>query len=445
MTSCVQHTSPLGSAADRQPVGVQMFQWPWESIAAECPRLAGAGYGFVQTSPPAESITGPQWWTSYQPVSYRLDSKFGTRQQFATMIRTCRRAGVEVVVDAVINHMANPSGPSVGTAGSRYAAYDFPGLWTSDDFHHCTLTSDGEIHDYSNAAEVQNCALLGLNDLATEKEKVRTRLRSYLADLRSLGVRGLRVDAAKHIPPADLAGILSGWDRRWIFSEVIRGDGQPITPEQYVAIGRVAEFGFARDLKAAYAAGHLDLLAGLPTRYLPSDDAVSFVDNHDTERNGESLSLAGETNYRLANVYLLGTGYGTPIVLSGYRFTNNDEGPPMRDSGVLEAACDGPTWTCWHRDPAVVGMIRFHKLVGDAAVAEMQIAGGLVTWSRGTAGFVVQNPGSAPASATVRTTVAPGTYCDLLHDPCREVVISDSGTLTIDLQPGDSVAVALTG
>ena len=52
------------------------------------------GVGYVEVSPPQESIQGTQWWTSYQPVSYKLDSKLGTEAEFASMIKQCSAAGV---------------------------------------------------------------------------------------------------------------------------------------------------------------------------------------------------------------------------------------------------------------------------------------------------------------------------------------------------------------
>jgi hypothetical protein len=95
---------------------VQMFEWTWDSVAAECTNFLGpAGYGYVQgahfstlsrvksqwlshlVSPPQEHITGSQWWTDYQPVSYTLTSKRGNRNQFANMINTCHSAGVKII------------------------------------------------------------------------------------------------------------------------------------------------------------------------------------------------------------------------------------------------------------------------------------------------------------------------------------------------------------
>jgi hypothetical protein len=93
---------PRAPVASTKNVIIQMFEWTWDSVAAECTNFIGpAGYGFVQgktlfggcvearryscyflVSPPQEHIAGAQWWTDYQPVSYILTSKRGNRAQF---------------------------------------------------------------------------------------------------------------------------------------------------------------------------------------------------------------------------------------------------------------------------------------------------------------------------------------------------------------------------
>lgn len=47
------------------------------------------------------------WFFMYQPVSYRLQGRMGTRDQLRSMIHTCRKMGVRVYADAVINHMVS--------------------------------------------------------------------------------------------------------------------------------------------------------------------------------------------------------------------------------------------------------------------------------------------------------------------------------------------------
>src|SRR5689334_6809679 len=100
----------IGEAAATPPgsrkVIANLFEWNWTSVASECQNFLGPRqYGYVQISPPQEHVRGEQWWVAYQPVSYLIESRKGTRAQFQSMISTCHNAGVKVIVDAVINHM----------------------------------------------------------------------------------------------------------------------------------------------------------------------------------------------------------------------------------------------------------------------------------------------------------------------------------------------------
>lgn len=46
---------------------VQLFEWNWTSVAAECTSTLGPkGYGYVQVSPPQEHVNSSPWWVSYQ-------------------------------------------------------------------------------------------------------------------------------------------------------------------------------------------------------------------------------------------------------------------------------------------------------------------------------------------------------------------------------------------
>jgi alpha-amylase len=110
----------LASPAVASPPGTKdvtavLFEWNFASVAKECTNTLGpAGYGYVQVSPPAEHIQGSQWWTSYQPVSYKIAGRLGDRAAFQNMVNTCHAAGVKVVVDTVINHMSSGSGTGTG-------------------------------------------------------------------------------------------------------------------------------------------------------------------------------------------------------------------------------------------------------------------------------------------------------------------------------------------
>ena len=49
----------------------------------------------------------PSWDTRYQPTSYLLNSRSGNEAAFVDMTKRCRAVGVDIIVDVVLNHMAN--------------------------------------------------------------------------------------------------------------------------------------------------------------------------------------------------------------------------------------------------------------------------------------------------------------------------------------------------
>merc|ERR1712037_27869 len=179
---------------DKKQAIVHLFEWHWDWIADECEKVLGPkGFCGVQVSPPMEHIQGGQWWTRYQPVSYKLESRSGNRGQFESMVQRCNAVGVIVIVDAVINHMTGHGASGTGTGGSGFdgASERYDGVpFSSQDFHqpYC------EINNYGNSDEVRNCYLVGLNDLDGGKQYVREKISGYYNDVINIGVRGFRVD-----------------------------------------------------------------------------------------------------------------------------------------------------------------------------------------------------------------------------------------------------------
>ncbi|KIP11288.1 carbohydrate-binding module family 20 protein [Phlebiopsis gigantea 11061_1 CR5-6] len=415
---------------------VQMFEWTWDSIAAECTAFLGPnGYGFVQASPAMEHVQGTQWWTDYQPVSYILTSKRGDRAQYANMITTCHAAGVNVIADTIFNHMTG-SDSGTGVAGSTFQHYVYPGIYESQDFHYCGLEPDNNIVNYDNAVEVQTCQLDGLADLYTETEYVRSRLAEYANDLLSLGVDGLRLDAAKHIAATDIANITSRLTKApYITQEVIYGAGEPITPNQYTSIGDVQEFRYTTAFQNAFTNGSISSLQSLDgLGWVPGTSANVFVANHDTERGGNSLNNNSPSNlYTLAMILSLAHPYGTPTILSSYSgFTDYDAGAPNSGAGTCTTGGGSNGWLCQHRWNAVAGMTGFHNTVGTAAITNWQSPqASQIAFGRGALGFVAINNADTAWSATFTTSLPAGTYCDVI-----------SGTLSSGACTGSAFTVS---
>src|SRR5437016_9122572 len=219
-------------------VFVHLFEWRWTDIAAECEDVLGpAGFNAVQISPPQEHSIVPShdWSERYQPVSYSLEhSRSGTGVEFTDMVTRCNAVGVGIIADAVINHMTNFPSPGVGSNGTNYTKYDYPGLYSSSDFH-----TPCQVNNYQSASNVQDCELLSLPDLNTGLASVRQKIADYLLMLARLGVAGFRIDAAKHIQQVELNDILSRVNTTlmtenrqlpYVFLEVIGGGGEALSP-----------------------------------------------------------------------------------------------------------------------------------------------------------------------------------------------------------------------
>jgi len=489
--SLAQTYRPSGHAAAGD-VFVHLFEWPWTDIASECEtHLGPAGYKAVQVSPPEEHSITPNhdWSERYQPVSYSIDrSRSGTRAEFVNMVTRCKAVGVDIYADAVINHMTNFPSPGTGSNGTAYTKYEYPGLYTQTDFHApCT------VGNYSDAANVQDCELFGLPDLNTGSATVRQKIADYLIMLGRLGVAGFRIDAAKHIQQVELDKIIGtvnstlageGRPTPYWFLEVSAGFGEALRPADYFGEGYssggaadITEFifkGVADKFTRLGGTQHLFQLnpGGTPGNQfspnawgmMPSDKAVVFLQNHDTQHELSSqcgLRYSIPQVFRLANVWMLAQPYGYPSVLSSYAFSCDQvgisTGPrsdaqgwtlPVACASSMEAATIGD-WVCEHRDAYIETMVRFrHEVAGTDLNHWWDNGADAIAFSRGDKGFVAINRESTAVSTAVGTGLSAGTYCDILTGgksgaTCAgtSVTIDGTGTLQLALPSNSAVAI----
>ncbi|MEU8629299.1 carbohydrate-binding module family 20 domain-containing protein [Streptomyces sp. NPDC048669] len=432
----VPATSAQAATPGTKDVTAVLFEWKFDSVAQACKDSLGpAGYGYVQVSPPQEHIQGGQWWTSYQPVSYKIAGRLGDRSSFASMVSTCHSAGVKVVADSVINHMSAGSG--TGTGGSSYSKYDYPGLYSAPDMDDCTA----QISNYQDRYNVQHCELVGLADLDTGEDYVRGKIAGYLNDLLSLGVDGFRIDAAKHIPEDDLANIKSRLSNSGAYwkQEAIYGAGEAVSPDEYAGTGDVQEFRYARSLKQVFNNENLANLKnfGEGWGFMSSSKAAVFVDNHDTERNGETLNYKDGASYTLASVFMLAWPYGSPDVHSGYEWSDKDAGPP---NGGTVNACYSDGWKCQHAWREISSMVGFRNTARGESVTDWWDDGGdRIAFGRGSKAYVAINHEGSSLTRTFQTSLPAGDYCDIQSGD--GVTVNGSGQFTATL--GANTALAL--
>ena len=436
---------------------VTAFQQNWRSIAKECKETYGPeGVKYVQVSPPEDHIKGKAWWTSYQPVSYNLNSKLGTEAEFKNMITTCKAAKVGIIVDAVINHMTGADNKdTVGVGGSKYDAANqsYPDAgYTKDDFHQI----DKDIYTYKDAQVVWNYRLVGLLDLDTSKPHVQQTLGNYFAKLLKMGVSGFRVDAVKHIAPNEMKAIKKAASEAsgvkpeniWWMQETI-GDSNGAKenqPDKYVGTGEVDEFEYSYRLRN-YFSGSIDNLKHITDGLIPNKNAAIFVTNWDTERDNSTSVLTYKDGklYELANAFMLSYPYGTPNIYSGYKFSERDEGAPgATETSVPDASCGKDSkWQCTQRWTSIRGMIGFYNAVKGTKVTQWQDdESNNIAFSRGNKGFFAINNDDKQNDVSYNTDLPDGEYCNVYASKNCEKTVTVSGGKVETTIPSHS-AVAL--
>ncbi|XP_060630015.2 pancreatic alpha-amylase-like isoform X1 [Anolis sagrei] len=451
--------------SDSKPVRtsiVHLFEWRWADVADECERyLAPNGFAGVQVSPPNENlvITNPwrPWWERYQPISYKLCSRSGNENAFRDMVTRCNNVGINIYVDAVINHMCG-SGAGSGYRGTCESYFDagvryFPAVpYFNFDFNdRICKTPSGDIENYSDPIQVRNCRLSGLVDLAQSREDVRSKIAGYMNHLIDLGVAGFRIDASKHIWPKDINAILSkvnNLNTRWftkgsrpfIYQEVIDLGGEGVQSSEYFRNGRVTEFRYGTQLGTVLHKWNGEKMATLKSlgenwSLMPSDKAIVFVDNHDNQRGhgagGASiLTFWNPRLYKMAVGFMLAHPYGFTRIISSYRWPrdiqhgkdlNDWVGPPSNSDGTIKPVTINPDgscgngWVCEHRWNQIRNMVIFRNVVHWQPITNWwDNSNNQIAFGRGAKGFIVFNNDDRNLSISLPTGLPGGIYCDVI-------------------------------
>jgi alpha-amylase len=307
--------------------------------------------------------------------------------------------------------------------------------------------------------------------------------------LNRLGVAGFRIDAAKHMHPRDVDGIITkvnaaavadGRPRPYVFLEVINNAGEAVTAQDYYGVGNasggasdVTEFQYSYRLSDAFLGRNGASLSGLqnlPTSALAADKSVVFTDNHDNQRGGNIYYA--DAAYELANIFLLAYPYGYPALMSSYGFDRNsgagrDQGPPSNASGVTQStfnvagtsncatqigSAQSGSWVCEHRRRAVSNMVAFRKSVAGAAVTGWQNFGSnQIGFARAAKGYVAINRSGTGLTASVQTTLPAGQYCNVAVDEFMSsittsctgtpVAVAADGTASINVPANSALAL----
>jgi alpha-amylase len=263
----------------------------WIGLINNLDYIQGMGFTAIQISPVVENIkedTGfGEAYHGYWPINlYGINENFGNAGDLSHLSQELHDRGMYLMVDVVINNMAQAIDGSMPDQEIDYANLN---PFNDEKYYHdyCNIT------DYDNDKIAQDCWLsvtnVALPDLDTESQEVTDMIGTWITGLvANYSIDGLRIDAAKHVnneylPPfVKAAGVFT-------FGEIYSGVVDNVCKYQRDdLIAAMPNFPIYFPLIKAFTAGDMAALSEMISDVDEgcSDTSVLgiFAENHDLPR-----------------------------------------------------------------------------------------------------------------------------------------------------------------
>ncbi|MCZ8234140.1 MAG: alpha-amylase family glycosyl hydrolase [Inhella sp.] len=390
------------------------FNWKYADVQARAEQIRAAGYRMVLVAPAYKS-EGGAWWSRYQPQDYRvIHHPLGDTNAFKAMVNALNAKGVRVYADVILNHMANEAWrrPDLNYPGSAvlttyagntsyYNGLRLFGTLSQNFLGAGDFGSANCINNYSDVWQVQNWRLCGgsgdagLPDLVANSWVI-SQQQQYLQALKNMGVKGFRIDAAKHMPNSHMNAVLTSTIKSGmhVFGEIITGGGAGETEYDRFLAPYLSgtdhgayDFPLFASIRGAFSiGGSMSQLVdpGAFGQALPGSRAVTFTVTHDIPNNsGFRYQIMDPTDETLAYAYVMGRDGGVPMVYSD----NNESGDNR--------------WVNAYNRADLKGMIRFHNTVQGSDMQVLSHGQCHIVFRRGNQGIVGINKCGSTVNATV--------------------------------------------
>ncbi len=171
---------------------LSLFDCPLRDVKRLLPIISRQGFNVVQVSPlqRIKEEGNNEWWLLYQPLGFDIGNRLGTKEELYDLCNEARRYGITIVVDAVVNHVANKS---EWDYLEPHPDVDKDLLWNSECFK-----PKIQINNWNDRNQVIHYCL-GLPGLNPNSHIVQGKVVGMLNEYIDLGVGGFRFDAAKSI------------------------------------------------------------------------------------------------------------------------------------------------------------------------------------------------------------------------------------------------------
>ncbi len=398
---------------------LQCFNWSYQGIKNNMKKIAEQGFTAIQTTPIQtikESTQGKtmqgSWWVYYQPSNFKIDTNgqnaLGIKSDFTAMCTEAHKYGVKVVVDAVLNHMANK--------GDNTLSDTIPSDIRND--NSCWHSIYQNTSNWNSRWDITHNCMGGLPDLNTGNSKIQNYEIAFMKECIDCGVDGFRFDGAKHIEvPNDNENAGSNfWSRLlgettnyakskkgitpYYYGEVLdsTGGGQNVINEycKYMSItlNKVSN-DIRNKVNSHDANGAKRTDYSLDDGGVSAKNAVLWNESHDTYADGSSRNQSDDT---MRKTWAIVGSRADSVAM--YMARPNNFGRQIGSADV----------TAW-ASPDVKGVNVFKNYFNGQS-EYVSSSGSVVYNERGTSGVMICNLNGGGQVSLKANKMAAGTYTD---------------------------------
>lgn len=389
------------------------FDWTYNDIKAELPKIAKAGFTSIQTSPAQPNGTGTWYWL-YQPISFSIGTNgVGTKAELQSLCDEAEKYGIKIIVDVVANHLRGDHNNIDND------------LKPSEYWH----TFGGGI-DWKNRWQVTHGSI-GMPDIATENPFVQQKVCNYVQELKSVGVDGLRWDAAKHI------GVPSEGDDFWKsvtqyglynYGEILggpddRSTGNEDIMKEYTDYISVTDSNYGKELRDSFNSGKAPNSSGnWSERGISNDKLLYWGESHDTWSNNKDWGFSNEMSQNVIDrAYAVAASRNkvTALYFSRPSSTNKDSIKMGEKGSTHFTSSEVAQINKFHN--AMDGKADYYTVSDGCSVITRKDGGAVIVKGSGSGEVSVENGGGY---------AKPGTYTDAVSGNTFTITSSTiSGTI----------------
>ena len=370
---------------------------------------------------------------------------------FDRLIEELHNRRMKLILDIVCNH-SNPD-----FSGKKGELYD-DGVKIADFnddknhwYHHY-----GEVTDWEDEWQVQNCELSGLATFNENNPEYRNYIKAAIQQWLDRGVDALRVDTVKHMPIwfwQEFTGDIQNHKPdvfvfgEWIFSHPANDRSVEFANHSGMSM---LDFGLCVAIRAALAQGaeagfhEIQNIFDLDHHYFGATELVTFIDNHDMPRF-QSLNPVPEF-LRMA-IALIMTCRGIPCIYYGTEQYIHDDTNGGNDPYNRPMMENWDTDSPLYRDIRLLsGLRRLNPAVSMGGQWQRYITPDVYCYVRryrDSICFVAMNRGEATTVETVATDLPTGEHTCILTRRKFEVV--DGELKNLELEARDVVVLSHVG